>query len=294
MNEDKKLIETVNGLTSVYGLIGNPVAHTLSPQIHNTIASMYGHNLVYVPFHVEKNLEAAVAGAYALNIAGINITVPYKNDVLSCCKEIDSLAAKIDSVNTLVRTNDGYKGYNTDMMGLYRSFCKEKITLNQEHIIMIGAGGAAKAVATLCAEYGVGKIYLVNRTVEKAVELKKHIQSHYPSCEIVTLGLNETSKIPEGKYTTIQCTSIGLTPEIDKAPIEDDSFYNKIKVGYDLIYKPWNTKFMQKTRQAGGRAVNGLGMLLYQGIIAYELWNHITIQEENIAFITQQIEDLYK
>ena len=134
----------VNGHTRICGVIGNPVAHTMSPTIHNCLAAKTGQNLVYVPFHVEHGcLGDAVKGAYALNMLGINVTVPYKSDVIAYVKELDELAQRIGAVNTLVRTEDGYKGYNTDMPGLYRAMCDDKVQITGQKILLLGAGGVA-------------------------------------------------------------------------------------------------------------------------------------------------------
>ena len=138
----------INGKTMVCGLIGNPVEHTLSPMIHNTLAKRLGHNLVYVPFPVETGKVAdAVVGADALQLLGLNVTVPYKSEVIASLKEIDTLAKDIGAVNTLVRTDGGYKGYNTDMEGLYRAMLSEDVGIEGERIILLGAGGVGRAVA---------------------------------------------------------------------------------------------------------------------------------------------------
>ena len=155
----------IDGETRLCGLIGNPVEHTMSPVIHNTLAEKCGHNLVYVPFQVEEGrLAEAVKGACALNVLGLNVTVPYKSAVIESLVETDELAAHIGAVNTLVRTDGGYKGYNTDMTGLYRAMTGEGIRIEGEEIILLGAGGAAWAVAYLCGAQKAGKVWLLNRT----------------------------------------------------------------------------------------------------------------------------------
>ena len=111
----------IDGKTKILGVIGNPIQHTLSPVIHNTLCELMGINAVYVPIHVENDIEVAVNGLYASSVSGLNITVPYKQDVMKALKGIDPLAEKIGAVNTLVPDDGGYKGYNTDMPGLYRA-----------------------------------------------------------------------------------------------------------------------------------------------------------------------------
>lgn len=272
----------INGKTRTCGLIGNPVEHTMSPAIHNTLAARCGHNLVYVPFLVEEGkVSEAVKGAYALNILGMNVTVPYKSEVIESLVEVDELAAQIGAVNTLVRTEGGYKGYNTDMSGLHRAMASEGIRIEGKEIILLGAGGAARAVTYLCAKQNAKQVYLLNRTLEKAEKVAEEVNHAFHREVIVPMLLSDYPKLPEKKFLAIQGTSVGLAPHEEDVVIEDTAFYQKIHTGYDLIYKPLTTRFMRMVKEAGGEAYNGLKMLLYQGIDAYELWNQVKISEED-------------
>lgn len=280
----------IDGHTRLCGLIGNPVEHTLSPAIHNTLAQKLSHNLIYVPFHVEKGrLSDAVKGAYGLNILGLNVTVPYKSDVIGCIQDIDDLAGKIGAVNTLVRVENGYKGYNTDILGLYRAMCSEGIRLEEENVILLGAGGAARAAAFLCVQKGARQVYLLNRSKEKAQTLADEVNQAFSRDCIKPMAVTDYDKLPKQKMLAIQGTSVGLYPDVDRAVIEDKEFYKNIHTAYDLIYKPAETKFMRLVQENGGRAYNGLKMLLYQGIVAYELWNHVEITEETAGEIYEQL-----
>lgn len=271
----------IDGHTRTCGLIGNPVEHTMSPMIHNTLAESLGHDLVYVPFHVEEGrLTDAVKGAFALNVLGLNVTVPYKSQILSDLTEIDELAEKIGAVNTLVRREDGFKGYNTDMPGLYRAMCSEGIRIEGEEVILLGAGGAARAVAFLCAFRNVSKVYMLNRSLEKAEAVAAEVNEKTGRSCICPMALSDYPKLPDHKFLAIQATSVGLYPDVNKVIIEDEAFYRKIHTGYDLIYKPSQTRFMKLVRAQGGKAYHGLKMLLYQGVIAYELWNNVSVPEE--------------
>ena len=273
----------INGHTRTCGLIGNPVEHTLSPVIHNTLAELTGENLVYVPFHVpEGQLEAAVKGAQALNLLGMNVTVPYKSDVIPWLKEIDPLAAQIGAVNTLVRVEEGYKGYNTDMPGLYRAMCREGVEIAGEKVLILGAGGVARAVAMLMAQKGASQIILLNRTVERAQKIADEVNKITGSAVAEGCALEEYDKLDDKqKYLAIQATSVGMHPHEEDVVIADQEFYRKIHTGYDLIFNPWETRFMKLVKEQGGRAFNGSRMLLYQGIIAYELWTDREISEEH-------------
>lgn len=271
----------VNGRTRLCGLIGNPVEHTLSPLIHNSLAAKLNHNLVYVPFQVaEEQVSEAVKGAYALNVLGMNVTVPHKSAVIDSLQEIDGLAASIGAVNTLVRVNGGYKGYNTDMSGLYRALLSEGIQLKGEEILLLGAGGAARAVAFMCAYYGAAKVYLLNRTIEKAEHVAGEVNTALKTSCVIPMRLFDYTCLMDKKYLAIQGTSVGLYPNVDDVVIEDADFYKHVHTGYDLIYRPAKTKFMSCVEEAGGKAYHGLKMLLYQGIDAYEMWNQTQIPEE--------------
>lgn len=281
---------TIDGKTRTCGLIGNPVEHTLSPVIHNTLAARLGHNMVYVPFLVEPGKVAdAVKGADALNLLGMNVTVPYKSEVLAGLRDIDPLAQNIGAVNTLVRTEGGYKGYNTDMEGLYRAMSSEGIRMEGEEVILLGAGGAARAVAYLCASKGAKTVYLLNRTLEKAQTVAGEVNRTTGRDVIVPMLLDDRTKLPDRRFLAIQGTSVGLFPHVEDVVIADRAFYQKIHTGFDLIYSPWETKFMKLVKENGGAAYNGLKMLLYQGIIAYELWNDVQVPEEDAMAVYEQL-----
>lgn len=270
----------IDGKTRLLGLMGDPVEHTLSPVIHNTLSEILGLNNVYVPFHVKKEgLAKAVEGAFQLNILGLNVTVPHKNDVIASLSLVSDEGLAIGAVNTLVRTENGYRGYNTDMLGLTREIKSYGIELEGRKVIILGAGGAARAVAYMCMAEKASEIYILNRTLEKATEIAEHMNSFFGRQTIRAMKLSDWRDL-EGKYIVIQSTSIGLKPDNDRAVIEDEDFYRMIDTGVDLIYSPFETKFMKLCRRNGAKAYNGLKMLLYQGIIAYELWNDISVSEE--------------
>lgn len=281
----------INGTTKTCGLIGCPVEHTLSPIIHNTLAEHMGQNLVYVPLHVEKeHVKEAIEGAHALSLWGMNVTVPHKSAVMPYLKEIDPLAEKIGAVNTLVTVEGGYKGYNTDITGLQRAIESEGITIEGRDAILLGAGGAARAVAFMLVYKGARTVYMLNRSVEKAEAVAKEV-NQVMECDIVKpMALTDYKKLPPHKYLCIQGTSVGLYPKADAAVIEEKEFYDLIDVGVDLIYKPAKTKFMQLCEQSGVKAYNGLKMLLYQGIISYELWNDVQVDH----LLAEKIYELLK
>ena len=274
------MLNDINGYTRTCGLIGNPVEHTLSPVIHNTLSAVLGKNLAYVPFHVETGrLEEAVKGAFALNLLGMNVTVPYKSDVIPYLVDIDPLAEHIGAVNTLVRTEKGYKGYNTDMPGLYRAMCEDGVKIKGKKVLILGAGGVARAVAMMLLDNGAKKAFILNRTLQKAQEVADEVNHLAGKKFAKAMSIDAYDTLPEGeRYLAIQATSVGMYPDCDAAVIEDPAFYKKVHTGYDLIFNPSKTRFMELVEEQGGKAYNGEKMLLYQGIIAFELWTDCEVE----------------
>lgn len=285
----------MDGKTRVCGLIANPVEHSMSPLMHNFYAERTGVNLAYVPFKVEEqDVGAAVKGAFALNILGMNVTVPHKQRVMEYLADIDEDARAIGAVNTLVRVKDGYKGYNTDGAGLRRALLGAEIGIENQNCILIGAGGAAKAAAYVLARGGAKSVFILNRNEDRARELADYINGLMGRPVVSALPLDGYRSIPQEKagYLAVQSTSVGMYPHGDEAIIEDGHFYELIHTGVDIVYTPSRTRFMQLVEQAGGRAVGGLDMLLYQGIIAFELWNpQIQVDEETIRMARALIEN---
>lgn len=282
---------TINGHTKTLGVIGCPIAHTLSPLIHNLLAQILDHNLVYVPFLVEKDLESAIKGARALQISGLNITIPYKTEVLKYVAEVDDFAQKIGAVNTLVPIENGFKAYNTDIPGLYRAMLSDGVVLKDESVIILGAGGAARSVAMLCMEKGADKVYILNRTLSKAQAIADEVNVLKGSELVVPIEIMDYKKLAGRKYLCIQATSVGMHPDVDSAVIEATEFYDLVHTGYDIVYNPCETKFMSLVKAHGGQAFNGLKMLLYQGIIAYELWNDVEISDDVADFVLSKLKE---
>lgn len=263
-----------NGKTRVCGLLGCPVEHSLSPMMHNCFARRTGLNLAYLPFHTEpERLGEAVRGAYAMNILGLNVTVPHKQAVMAYVKEIDESARVAGAVNTLVRVEGGYKGYNTDVSGLSRAAAENGISAEGRCCILVGAGGAAKAAAYFLAAEGAAKIYCLNRSLEKAQALARHINAAFGRTLLYALALDGWREIPESGCLAIQTTSVGLYPKAGISPIEDSEFFKKADTVMDVIYNPAMTRFMELAARQGAKVVNGEDMLIYQGLKSFELWN---------------------
>lgn len=276
-----KSLNNIKGTTRVCGLIGNPVGHSISPVIHNTLADIMGIDLVYTTFKVEDDqVEAAVKGAYALDILGMNVTVPHKQAVMGSLKEIDPLAEAIGAVNTLARVDGGYKGYNTDILGLARELEEENVCIKDNPVLIIGAGGAARAIAFLCASRGASSVTVINRTVEKAQNIAGAVNGYYGIDLVKAVSIDQALDLQGDGYVAIQTTSVGLYPDVDNVLIKDENFYRKVAAGVDIIYNPYTTRFMKILGEQGKPAYNGLKMLLYQGVAAFEIWNNCSVSKD--------------
>ncbi len=293
--EDYKNIESKRYL----GIFGNPIKHTLSPIIHDTISDELSLEERYIPFEIQDDLGRYVKEAFEDGIVGLNITVPYKEKVIPYLSDIDEDAKKIGAVNTLVRCENGYKGYNTDMEGLYKSIIEAGMNIKDNEIIMLGAGGAARAVAYMCLKYGAKKIYIINRSPDNAIKLANDMNNILSEKTVydnnavkinndnikddkkfIPLSVGEYNDIPPKKYMFIQCTSVGLKADDGLPLISDEHFYSQASCAVDLIYNPAKTRFIRLMEKNNVPFINGLKMLLYQGIIANELWNGITVNAD--------------
>ncbi|MBQ9611786.1 MAG: shikimate dehydrogenase [Lachnospiraceae bacterium] len=289
-------MQEIHGKTKVMGLFGHPIGHTFSPLIHNMLAELTGQELVYVPLEVQEEalLGDAVKGAHAMSLQGMNVTVPYKSAVIPFLKEIDPLAERIGAVNTLVPVEDGYKGYNTDHVGLKRALEGHGIRIREHKVVLIGAGGAARAAVYMCASEGVGEMTILNRSVDKAAELAAEVQEHYPDIHIQVMSLDEAGKVPYEKFVAIQCTSVGLAPNTELSPVTDPGFFAKTEAAYDLIYNPEETAFLKKVHEAGAPGWCGMGMLLWQGIAAYELWTEVSVPAEAAEKVDRALQEFLR
>ncbi len=272
----------INGKTKVLGLIGDPVEHTLSPVIHNTLSDIYegGESAVYVPFPVKRgDVETALKGAFSLGIQGLNVTVPHKSAVIPFLEDIDPMAKAIGAVNTLVRGDKGYVGYNTDATGFIRALKAFGKPVEGKTAAVLGAGGASRAVVFALSSVGVSEIYIFNRTPERAAELAASLSEYAKDCRVYSGTYDEISTLYDREFFVVQCTSVGLAPDIEGCVIDDGEFFANALWGMDIVYKPAKTQFMKRMEAAGKPACNGLSMLLYQAVDAYEKFMGTTVSE---------------
>ena len=265
---------TVNGYTKLLAVIGDPIGHTLSPQLHNYISEKMGNNYVYTALRVEpKNIPEAIAGMRALGIAGINATVPHKYAVMDYIDKIDEQALRLGSVNTIVNRGGVLYGYNTDADGFYRAAQHDGITFEGKDILILGAGGAAKPLCVFLSEKDVRSITVCNRTAAKARELAAYVKK--------TNGFDVSCEMDRPRYdVVINATSAGMEPNIDTCALTDFSVIDQNTAAIDIVYKPAKTLFLRKAEEKGAKIQNGLGMLINQGIIAYEYFTDTKVSEE--------------
>lgn len=260
----------ITSKTKLVGLLGHPVSHSQSPMMHNAAFSEAGLGFAYVAFDVAADrLEDAVAGIRALGLKGINVTIPHKVAIMPLLDEIHPLAKRIGAVNTVVIEDGRLIGYNTDGMGYVRSLVDETgIQLDQQIVTMVGAGGAARAVAFTLAENGVKEIRIINRSRERAMILAESLQP-IVSTKIVAQG--EGKEAIADASLLINTTSIGMLPNIDEMPVPKEWLHERLVVS-DLIYNPLETKLLSEAKAIGARIHSGVGMFVNQGALAFELW----------------------
>ena len=268
-------MKNTTGKTVVCGVIGSPIEHTLSPLIHETIARQLGHDLAYVPFLVEDDLQAAIKGAHALHIKGLNVTMPHKQEVMASVIEMDEMAVKVGAVNTLVRMPLGYKGYNTDAMGLRYALEQNKLDYKDKNIAIIGSGGAAYATVVSVMDKAKS-IHAFNRTKANAMCLKTHFEEAY-GIKIEVYA--ETDKPKVDIDYVIQTTGVGMGRLENQMPVCTSALLEKAQIAVDLIYNPKETLFLKEAKARGCQVINGFDMLFYQAVIAYELMHHCTIEK---------------
>lgn len=276
----------VKGTTRVLCVWGDPVAHTLSPLIHQIIIDHTGDDFVYVPFHVKpEDLAQAVQGAHALGIAGINCTIPHKQAVMPFLESLDEDAALCGAVNTLQYTRTGYRGFNTDIYGIMRITQQAGIDLAGRKVLLLGAGGASHSVLTACERMHAAQIVVYNRTYERAKALKDEFAARHFSVPIRLIHEEDLEKEPFP--IVYQTTSAGMVPQTDTVPVPlfRERFYSCVEQAFDLVYNPKETLFCHAVREYGGQAVNGLTMLLYQGLRSYEIWTGRKFSEDEILLM---------
>lgn len=278
----------ITSKTQIVGLLGHPVSHSQSPLMHNRAFAEKGLPFAYAAFDVaEEDLPEAVAGIRALGLKGVNVTIPHKVAIMPLLDEIDPLAKRIGAVNTVVNENGRLIGYNTDGMGYVRSLVEETgISLDQQVVTMLGAGGAARAVAFTLAEHGVKQIQIINRSREKATLLAEHVSEIAPT---QVVEQEDGKEAIAASTLLINTTSIGMYPHVEDMPIPAEWLHRNMVVS-DLIYNPLETRLLREARKLGARVHSGVGMFVNQGALAFELWTNESAPSELMrAVVLEQL-----
>ncbi len=270
----------VTGNTRLVGIIGWPVAHSLSPQMHNAAFAALGLDYAYLPLPVQPaSLAAAIRGAAALGFRGLNVTVPHKQAVLPLLDEIDPAAQAIGAVNTI--RFDGpesgdyslpiSRGYNTDWSGFQADLAALGVAVAGETCCVLGAGGSARAVVYALARAGA-EVHIFARRPEQATQLAQELSPHLAGASLSAHDWQTLySPLPE-PHLIVNTTPAGMHPAEDASPWPADAPIPGTSFVYDLVYNPPVTRFLRQARVAGCSVANGLGMLLWQGAQAFEIW----------------------
>jgi len=270
---------SLSGKSKVYGIFGDPVAHSLSPLMQNHAFQTQGIDAVYVPFHVlPDQLPAAVRNLRALNIAGVNVTIPHKEEILPFLDQIDSTAQIIGAVNTVVNNGGILTGYNTDASGFMRAVRQEfGFQPVGREVLLLGAGGACRAAAVGLASSGVESIIIANRHQAKGEEILNDLVPHFPAVQFtaVDYGNNRYLDAVSKMDLIVNTTSVGLHgEEISFLPLEHIKGSALI---YDMIYSLSETSLIKRARSSRLTCADGLGMLAAQGEDAFFLWTGVRL-----------------
>jgi shikimate dehydrogenase len=262
----------ISGKTKICALIGDPVEHTMSPAMHNAAFKKLGLDYLYIPLRVAPGeLPQAVAGLKALNVAGFNVTIPHKVAVMPLLAGLDPLAEKIGAVNTVVNKDGKLRGYNTDAEGFFRVLLEQGISPQGKNIVLLGAGGAARAIAYILAEKGA-RLTILNRRQELdwAENIAQFILDDLQK-EVKVFELGDIAKALPGADLLVNATSVGMSPAENESPAPA-ALLDKVPVVFDIVYNPLKTRLLKEAAAAGAQTISGIDMLAWQGALSFEKW----------------------
>jgi shikimate dehydrogenase len=268
-------IQSISGKTSLVGLIGWPVTHSLSPRMHNAAFAELGLDWAYVPLPVQPDdVEQALKGLAALNFVGANVTVPHKQAVIRYMDELSDAARITGAVNTIQLKEGKFKGYNTDAIGFLNALQEAGCNPKGMRVAVLGAGGAARAVVFALARAGADSIIVLNRTAERGAFLVDDLAAVFPgsSLRFEALTSESLAVLNHNVDLVINSTSVGMYPHVETCPWPADVPVPAQVIFCDLVYNPLETVFLARARAAGAATIDGLGMLVHQGATAFEKW----------------------
>lgn len=260
----------INTETALLGVIGHPIKHSLSPIMHNAVFNELDLNYVYLAFDVEKKkLGTTMNACKALKFIGLNVTIPHKISVIKFLNNVSREAKLIGAVNTVKFENGRALGFNTDGIGCIRALEESGIRIKNKNILILGAGGAARAIAFQCILEGAD-VSISNRTGKNAIELKQEIKGKLKK-EVNILNFNLKKHDLEGIDAIINATSIGMHPKTNSTPL-DAGLLNPDTAVMDIVYSPIETKLLKDAGERGCKTVNGVGMFVHQGAESLGIW----------------------
>ena len=265
----------VSGKTKLCGVIGDPIEHTMSPAIHNAAFAQMGLDYFYVPFHVKtEELGRAINGMRALNIRGLNVTIPHKVAIIPLLDELDPLAERIGAVNTVTNDDGVLKGYNTDASGFLQALLERGIEPKGKRVVILGAGGASRAISFILAERGA-HLFILNRQLKKAEELSSRLSTTFEKeVKALQLAAENLAQVLDGADILVNATSVGMSPNIKETPVPSNLLRPGLVV-VDIVYNPIKTRLLREAEEAGAETVSGVDMFVWQGALAFEIWTGV-------------------
>ncbi len=256
-------------MSNTYAVIGDPIDHSLSPNIHNAAFRHLKLDHTYIAYKIPAGeLSAGIEALKAIKIAGFNVTIPHKIEMMKFLDEMDTTCKIIGAVNTVLNEDGKLKGYNTDMIGFLDPIKKKNLTIKDSQVLLLGAGGAARAIVTAMVKEKAGKITIVNRTLENANKLAEFAKKIGGNVD--TVSIQEANKLIADYKFIINSTSIGMRNE--PSPISTENI-SKDSIVYDIVYQPINTDLIKKSKENGATIIYGYEMLLSQAACSFEIWH---------------------
>ncbi|AFY46570.1 shikimate 5-dehydrogenase [Nostoc sp. PCC 7524] len=266
----------ITGTTKLLGVIGHPVEHSLSPVMHNAAIAQLGLDYIYLPFPIKpENLEVAIAGLAAIDVVGFSVTIPHKQAIIPLLAEISPIAQAIGAVNTVTRHNNQWVGTNTDIEGFISPLqTTYQQDWSQKTAVILGNGGAARAVVAGCYQLGFAEIHVIGRNPQRLKEFQHSWESSPIADNLQVHPWDNLAKLIPEANLLVNTTPIGMYPHVDESPVSVEEMANLQTgaIAYDLIYIPQPTKFLQYAQQQGAIAIDGLEMLVQQGVAALKIW----------------------
>jgi shikimate dehydrogenase len=262
----------ISGKTQVYGVIGDPIKHTLSPAIHNAAFNYLKLDFVFLAFRVKAvELENAMRGMRGLGIHGLNVTMPHKGTVIAHLDEVDSTVKFLGSANTILNKDGKLCGFSTDGTGALKALRENGTDLSDKKVLLLGAGGSAKAMAFSLAKE-VRELVVLNRAAEKAKKLAETLERTL-NTKVVGGALSQDALADnlQDSDVLINATSVGMHPEANKSIVPPQLLHSDLTV-MDIVYDPVETKLAKDSKAAGAKVISGVEMLIYQGAASFEIW----------------------